>query len=141
MVKTIMKSVPKTCEDCLDEFSKALDDLWVLAQKAHAEELNPVQAREMIVDFEVAHELALKVMEKYFERHGRGPFSGSRDLTVEAFHAELIHDGKSWLDMIIDRIKYNPVYDLEPGDQLLKKIEKNYVYLFHRFEENMRKIL
>ncbi len=136
-----MKSLPKTCEECLEEFSQALDDLWVLAQKAHAEGLNPVQSKEMIVDFEVTHELALKVLKAYFKKIGKGGFSGSRDLTVEAFHAELIHDGKSWLDMIIDRIQYNPVYELEPQDKLLEKIESNYVYLFHRFEENMRKIL
>jgi len=66
---------------------------------------------------------------------------GSRDATVEAFHAELIDDGKGWLDMIIDRIQYNPVYKIDSQATFLSNIRKKYIRLLERFERTMTKKL
>ena len=135
-----MKTLPQSCEQCLEIYSKALDDLELYA--ARARKLDTSEAnRELIINFEITHELALKLMGKYFEKMGKGPFSGSRDLTVEAFHAELIDDGKAWLDIVIDRIKYNPIYDLETHHEFLDNILKDYLPLLEKFEENMTKKL
>lgn len=135
-----MKTLPQSCEQCLELYSKALDDLELYAQRA--KKLNTSEAnRELIINFEITHELALKLMGKYFEKMGKGPFSGSRDLTAEAFHAELIDDGKAWLDIVIDRIKYNPIYDLETHHEFLDNILKDYLPLLEKFEENMSKKL
>ncbi|MFC3878615.1 nucleotidyltransferase substrate binding protein [Algoriphagus namhaensis] len=136
-----MKTLPQSCEQCLAEFGQALDDLRVYVQKAKKVELSEAQSRELITSFEVTHELALKVMSKYFAQQGKGPYSGSRDLTVEAFHADLIDDGKSWLDIIIDRIQYNPVYEIDTQSKFIENIKKRYTSLFNRFEENMGKML
>ncbi len=136
-----MKSVPQSCQQCLSEFSQALDDLRIYVQKASSIGLSSSQTKEMIISFEVAHELALKVMRKYMELQGKGPYSGSRDLTVEAFHAEIIHDGKAWLDIIIDRIQYNPVYEIDTHNSYVENIRRKYIRLFNKFEENMGKIL
>ncbi|OYX08256.1 MAG: toxin-antitoxin system antitoxin subunit [Algoriphagus sp. 32-45-6] len=135
-----MKTLPQSCEQCLELYSKALDELELYAQRA--KKLNTSEAnRELIINFEITHELALKLMAKYFEKMGKGPFSGSRDLTAEAFHAELIDDGKAWLDIVIDRIKYNPIYDLETHHEFLDNILKDYLPLLEKFEENMSKKL
>lgn len=135
-----MKTLPQSCEQCLELYSKALDELELYAQRA--KKLNTSEAnRELIINFEITHELALKLMAKYFEKMGKGPFSGSRDLTAEAFHAELIDDGKAWLDIVIDRIKYNPIYDLETHHEFLDNILKDYLPLLEKFEENMYKKL
>ncbi|MBS4071688.1 nucleotidyltransferase substrate binding protein [Algoriphagus aquatilis] len=135
-----MKTLPQSCEQCLEIYSKALDDLELYA--ARAKKLKTSEAnRELIINFEITHELALKLMGKYFEKMGKGPFSGSRDLTVEAFHAELIHDGKAWLDIVIDRIKYNPVYEMDSQHDFVERVLKIYIPMLEKFEDTMTKKL
>lgn len=135
-----MKTLPQSCEQCLEIYSKALDDLELYA--ARARKLDTSEAnRELIINFEITHELALKLMGKYFEKMGKGPFSGSRDLTVEAFHAELIHDGKAWLDIVIDRIKYNPIYEMDSQHDLVDRVLKIYIPMLEKFEDTMSKKL
>lgn len=136
-----MKTLPQSCEQCLEQFSTALEDLKIYASRGERIGFGESQSRELIIHFEVAHELALKVIAKYFEKQGKGPFSGSRDATVEAFHAELIDDGKAWLDMVIDRIQYNPVYTIDSQAVFLENIRKRYIRLLERFERTMTKKL
>ncbi len=132
-----MKSIPKSCEECFEEFSAALEDLTVYLQRNRAGKLSESQSQELITHFEITHELALKVLEKYLLKQGKGPFSGSRDLTVEAFHADLIDDGKAWLDMVIDRIQYRPIYEIDTQAEFLENVQHNYIPLLNRFEEHM----
>lgn len=136
-----MKTLPQTCEQCFEEFSVALEDLRIYVQRAKKNGLNESQSRDLIINFEVAHELALKVMTKYFQKQGKGPFSGSRDLTVEAFHADLIDDGKAWLDIVIDRIQYSPVYSIDTQENFINNIQNKYFRLLERFEDTMGKKL
>ncbi|MEN2281387.1 nucleotidyltransferase substrate binding protein [Algoriphagus sp. SE2] len=136
-----MKTLPQTCEQCFEEFSVALEELRIYVQRAKKNGLSESQSRELVNSFEVAHELALKVMTKYFQKQGKGPFSGSRDLTVEAFHADLIDDGKAWLDIVIDRIQYNPVYAIDTQENFIHNIQNKYFRLLERFEDTMGKKL
>lgn len=136
-----MKTLPQSCEECLEQFSTALEELRIFANRGEKSGYSDAHSRELIIHFEVAHELALKLIGKYFHKMGKGPFSGSRDTTVEAFHAELIDDGKSWLDMIIDRIQYNPLYALDTQQKFLENIRHNYISLLEKFENTMEKKL
>lgn len=136
-----MKTVTKSCEKCLEEFSVALADLTDYSKRAKNGALTESQSRDLLKHFEETHELALNVITQYFRQIGKGGFSGSRDLTVEAFHAELIDDGKAWLDMVIDRIQYNPVYDIDTQEKFLENIQKRYIRLLTRFEDTMAKKL
>ncbi len=136
-----MKTLPETSVQYLSSFSLALEDLTDYANRRPKSGESNQQDRELISSFETAHELALKVVSAYLATMGKGPFSGSRDATVEAFHAELIDDGKSWLDMIIDRIQYNPVYDMDTQQNFLENIRHRYLPLFVRFENTMRERL
>ncbi|WP_297335475.1 nucleotidyltransferase substrate binding protein [Algoriphagus sp.] len=136
-----MKSLPQSCEQCFEEFKSSLEDLRVYGQRSKKGSLSEAQSRELITSFEVTHELALKVLNSYFKKYGKGPFTGSRDLTVEAFHAELIDEGKPWLDMVIDRIQYNPVYDIDTQGIFIENILKIYISLMEQFEETMEKKL
>lgn len=136
-----MKTVIKSCEKCLEEFSDSLADLTDYASRARNGKLTESQARDLMKHFEETHELALNVITHYFKQIGKGPFSGSRDLTVEAFHAELIDDGKAWLDIVIDRIQYNPVYEIDTQEKFLENIQKRYIRLLQRFEDTMGKKL
>ncbi len=132
-----MKTLPETSSHHLSSFSLALEDLTAYANRSTKNGISDQQGRELISSFETAHELALKVITAYLATMGKGPFSGSRDATVEAFHAELIDDGKSWLDMVIDRIQYNPIYDMDTQQKFLENIRHRYLPLFVRFENTM----
>ncbi|PZX59172.1 nucleotidyltransferase-like protein [Algoriphagus ratkowskyi] len=136
-----MKTVLKSCEKCLEEFSRELVDLTDYANRSKSGKLTETQSRDLLKHFEKTHELALDTITQYFVKIGKGPYSGSRDLTVEAFHAELIDDGKAWLDIVIDRIQYNPVYDIDTQENFLENIQKSYIRLLQRFEETMGKKL
>jgi len=136
-----MKTITKSCEKCLEEFSAELVELTDYAQRAKNGKLTESQSRDLLGHFETTHELALYVITQYLNQIGKGPFSGSRDLTVEAFHAELIDDGKAWLDIVIDRIQYNPVYDIDTQEKFLENIQKRYIRLLQRFEDTMGKKL
>jgi hypothetical protein len=136
-----MKTILKSCEKCFEEFSAELSDLTDYAKRAKNGKLTESQSRDLLSQFEATHESALKVITHYFKQIGKGPFSGSRDLTVEAFHAELIDDGKAWLDIVIDRIQYNPVYEIDTQEKFLENIQKRYIRLLQRFEDMMGKKL
>jgi hypothetical protein len=136
-----MKTIIKSCEKCLEEFSAELVDLTDYAKRAKNGQLTESQSRDILKHFEDAHEAALNVITHYFKQIGKGPFTGSRDLTVEAFHAELIDDGKGWLDIVINRIQYNPVYEIDTQEKFLENIQKRYIRLLQRFEETMSKKL
>ena len=135
-----MKTLPQSCEQCLKLYSQALEELVLFSQRAKKLKTSEAE-RELIINFEITHELALKLMYKYFEKMGKGPFSGSRDLTVEAFHADLIEDGKAWLDMVIDRIKYNPVYEMDSQHDFVERVLKIYIPMLEKFEDTMSKKL
>lgn len=136
-----MKTIAKSCTLLLEEFSAELMDLTDYGKRAKNGKLTEPQSRDLLSHFEATHELALNVITQYFKQIGKGPFSGSRDLTVEAFHAELIDDGKAWLDIVIDRIQYSPVYEIDTQEKFLDNIQKRYIRLLQRFEDTMGKKL
>lgn len=129
-----MKTLPHSCEKCFEEYKLILEELRHYVNQSKRKELSLSHQRELITNFESTHEWALKSIESYLTHQGKGPFSGSRDLTVEAFHYELIDDGKAWLDMIIDRIQYNPLYPIDTQSELIGKINKTYIRRFEKFE-------
>ncbi|MDO6437216.1 nucleotidyltransferase substrate binding protein [Cyclobacterium sp. 1_MG-2023] len=129
------------CENCFAEFTNQLNELQDLILEGKSHGMNDEVRSKLIVSFEKTHDAALETIAAYFRNQGKTPFSGSRDITVEAFHADLIDDGQGWLDMIIHRIKYNPLY---PGDylgSLSENIVKNYLGFLESFERNMSKKL
>ncbi len=139
--KKIMKAVPLNCEKCLKDYKEALaelsDTLYLVNSKGMDEKLE----QKIIRTFEVTHELAMLTIGEYFKKQGRKPFSGSRDATVEAFNEELIDDGEGWLDMIICRIKYNPLYPEDYQPILVENIRKKYIKLLENFERKITTIL
>lgn len=121
----------------LHEFDALLEDLGVFSLRASQNQLTTSQSKEVITYFEKAHDQALKLIQKYLELQGKSAILGSRDLTVEAFHAELIDDGKLWLDMIIQRIQYDPLYSKKIEADFLQAIQKNYSFALSKFDKKM----
>ncbi|MCE7055805.1 nucleotidyltransferase substrate binding protein [Algoriphagus sp. AGSA1] len=136
-----MKTSAKNPGQILVEFSNSLEELVDYSTRAKSSGFVEAHSRQLLGSFEKTHELALDLLTSYFKQFGKGPFSGSRDLTVEAFHADLIDDGKAWLDIVIDRIQYNPVYPIDTQERFLENIQKRYTRLLQRFEDTMSKKL
>lgn len=136
-----MKTLPLTCEKCFADFQEALEELKDIINNAKTKGLNAKTEAQIVRSFELTHELTLKTISEFFRKQGHAGFSGSRDITVEAFHDDLIDDGQGWLDMIILRIKYNPIYPENTQNELVDRIIKQFVNLFENFERNMMKRL
>lgn len=137
-----MKIAPPSCEKCFEDYKEALEELQQVVLLYNAAPNNQKMQKRVIRTFELTHELALKTITEFFKKQGRQhPFSGSRDATVEAFNEELIDDGKGWLDMIIERIKSNPLYPEDYQGEFAEKVSKKYIKLLENFERKLSKKL
>jgi nucleotidyltransferase substrate binding protein (TIGR01987 family) len=135
-----MKTALPSCEKCFQDYKEALNELQDVVSIYGRASADPKMQKRVIRTFELTHELALNTIGEFFKKQGRAqPFSGSRDATVEAFNEELIDDGKGWLDMIIERIKYNPLYPEDYQGELAANIAKKYIKLLENFERKLSK--
>lgn len=133
-----MKVPELTCEKCFEDFKESLEELSTLVKDSENHDLNATHQKRLIRSFEVTHELAINTISEFFRKNRHNVFSGSRDATIEAFNEDLIDDGKAWLDMIIDRIKYNPLYPEDFDHEFLLNIRKKYYRLLLNFERKMK---
>lgn len=62
---------------------------------------------------------------------------GSKDATREAFAADLISDGDSWMDMILSRNRTSYTYNEETSDDIFIKILNDYHPAFKAFLQTM----
>ncbi|MCH7409206.1 nucleotidyltransferase substrate binding protein [Belliella sp. DSM 111904] len=133
-----MKPTPLTFEKCFVDFQDALEQLKHEVQKVKSQNLGDKGDAKIVRSFELTHELALQTMTEFFrqQKHSLN-FSGSRDITVEAFNEDLIDDGKGWMDMIILRIKYNPIYPESAQNELLERVKKDFISLFENFNRKL----
>lgn len=133
-----MKISPPSCEKCFEDYKEALDELQEVIRLYKIAPIDPKMQKRVIRTFELTHELALKTIMEFFKKQGRTQsFSGSRDATVEAFNEELIDDGKGWLEMIIERIKFNPIYTEDFQGEFAENIAKKYIKLLENFERKL----
>jgi nucleotidyltransferase substrate binding protein (TIGR01987 family) len=133
-----MKSAQPTCEKCFLDFQNALEELEENIQLGKLHDLEEKHQKKIIRSFELTHELALKTIGEYLKKMGRKEHLGPRDTTVEAFNEDLIDDGQAWLDMIIDRIKFDPLYEANYNKELTGNITKKYFRMLLNFERKMK---
>lgn len=132
-----MKIAAPSYEKYLEDYAEALEELQETISQYLRKPADEKSQTKIIRLFELTHEMALKMIGEYFRKQGRAAFSGSRDATVEAFNEELIDDGKGWLDMIIDRIQYNPLYEADTQHMLSEKIAHKYIRLLENFQRKI----
>lgn len=136
-----MKRRAKTLQKCFSDFKEALAELKELVEEARQEGQQEKYEQKTIRAFELTHELSLDTMSEYLKNQGRAAYKGSRNITVDAFHENLIDDGEGWLDMIIIRIKMSPLYSEDATKPLYKKIASEFIGLFENFERNLQEKL
>jgi nucleotidyltransferase substrate binding protein (TIGR01987 family) len=109
-------------------------------RKSHEKYIKDTSAG-LIQNFEFTYELAWKTMKDYLEYMGINGIIGSKGTFREAFKAELILNGQTWIDMINDRnLSAHTYYD----DTIKNKLIKNIVYMYYNeflnFEKKMIEI-
>jgi nucleotidyltransferase substrate binding protein (TIGR01987 family) len=120
-----------------DNYQRALAQLTKFIDKG---ELNELEEQGLIQAFEYTHELAWNVLRDYLREQGNPNIHGSRDATREAFKLELIRDGDSWMDMIIDRNRTGHTYNQETAQAIANNITGRFFTLFVMLQEKMRSL-
>jgi hypothetical protein len=116
-----------------DQLGQLTENITEIKSKGRANDRDEA----LLASFASAHDLAIELIKTYFSLAGRGAFSGSRDATIEAFNEDLIDDGACWLDMIIDRIKSDPLYPENHQDKQVHNILTRYLPALQNFERKL----
>ena len=125
-------------ENIYTDFRKALERL----KEALDEDLSK---GNIIVDgaiqrFEFTFELAWKLAKAMLNYNGLEADS-PRPVIKEAFKANIIKDGQSWIDMLEDRNKTSHIYDEAQAVGIYNKIKENHFELFKIFESEVTKFI
>ena len=125
-------------ENIYADFRKALERL----KEALDEDLSK---GNIIVDgaiqrFEFTFELAWKLAKAMLNYNGLEADS-PRPVIKEAFKANIIKDGQSWIDMLEDRNKTSHIYDEAQAVGIYNKIKENHFELFKIFESEVTKFI
>jgi len=88
---------------------------------------NPSEAEKggLIQFYEVAFELAWKMLKDYLEAEGLN-VQGPRDAIKTAYQYEFISNGHEWIDALDDRNLTVHIYDEETTDAIIAKISSTY---------------
>ena len=118
-------------ENIYADFKKALGRL--------KEPLNKDLSKgDIIIDgviqrFEFTFELTWKLAKAMLNYNGIEADS-PRPVIKEAFKANIIKDGQSWIDMLEDRNKTSHIYDEDQAFKIYNKIKDNHFKLFEVFK-------
>jgi nucleotidyltransferase substrate binding protein (TIGR01987 family) len=121
----------------LANYRRALDSLGNAVHLAAERPLSELEQHGLIQAFEFTHELAWNLMKDWFEYQGNPGISGSRDAVREAFHAKLIDDGGTWMEMIKSRNQSSHTYNLETARQIVAAVLDSYWPSFTSFLATM----
>ena len=121
-------------------YKKALAKLGEAVHLDTQRSLSELERQGIIQAFEFTHELAWKVMQDFFIYQGNTELRGSRDATRQAFSADLITDGDSWMEMIKNRNLTSHTYNEEISGEIYRNIVYDFYPLFLAFQEKMEQI-
>ena len=120
-------------------FSRA----FILLQEAFdkgPDALNQLEREGVIQRFEYVFELAWKTLEDRLEYDGIVLAKTTpRYVIREAFHAKLIEDGDTWIDMLTDRNLMSHTYDFSKFETVIDNIHKHYLGLLSALYEQLGK--
>ena len=103
----------------LDSFRRAAGNLQQAAETAKNRKLSDLEAHGLIKGFELAYELAWKVLKDYLEWDGRSEITGSRSAFRMAIQVGLLDRGELWMEMIESRNLTSHTYDPDLVEKLI----------------------
>lgn len=80
----------------------------------------------VIQRFEFTFELSWKLMKAYLEYQGFEETKSPRSTIRLAYQNNLIDDGDSWIDMMVDRNKTSHIYDENQTKEIYNKIKEKH---------------
>jgi nucleotidyltransferase substrate binding protein (TIGR01987 family) len=99
--------------------------------------LNELERAGIIQFFEMAFELAWKVMKDYLEAEGF-QIKSPKEAIKQAFQTELIEDGQVWIDALEDRNLTVHTYDEATAIEIAERIKVNYFPALRQFYEKLK---
>jgi nucleotidyltransferase substrate binding protein (TIGR01987 family) len=96
-----------------------------------------VQKAGLIQFFEISFELAWKVLKDYLEEQGITEIKYPRDVIKNAFQAQLIEDGHTWMKALTDRNLTSHTYNETIADEVVSEIRKQYYPVLKQFFHNL----
>ncbi|MDA8139731.1 MAG: nucleotidyltransferase substrate binding protein [Desulfobacteraceae bacterium] len=92
----------------------------------------------LIQFYEMAFELAWKLMKDYLEEQGF-TINSPRSAIKQAFQSALIEDGQQWLDALEGRNLMAHIYDESTAEKVVTAIRNTYFPILSQFYYRMKK--
>lgn len=123
-----------------NNYTKALSQLNDAVALAEQRKLTKLEEQGLIQAFEFTHELAWNTLKDFLEERGIQSLYGSRDVTREAFKAELIQNGEIWMEMIVSRNLSSHTYDEATAMKIVSAVVHSYFAEFQELRDKMNKL-
>jgi len=104
-------------------FEKAIG---FLSESLKIEHPDLLQKAGIIQFFEMSYELAWNTLKDYLEEQGFTDVKSPRSAIKKAFEVELIKDGRSWMELLLDRNLTAHTYDEEKATEVEGLIHEKY---------------
>jgi len=121
----------------LSNYQKAVTQLTKFIDKGN---LNELEEQGLIQAFEYTHELAWKTLKDFISHYNTIKLYGSKDTTREAFKADLITDGETWMEMIDSRNLSSHTYNEVTTKIISNRIQTKYYNEFTNLLETFLKL-
>lgn len=102
---------------------------------------NPSEAEKggLIQFYEMAFELAWKLMKDYLEEKGF-TLDSPRESIKQAFQSGMIEDGQDWMDALTDRNLTTHTYDEKTADKVVSSIRVSYFPILQRLYSKVKSL-
>jgi nucleotidyltransferase substrate binding protein (TIGR01987 family) len=119
-----------------DNFSKALS---LLEKALQIENPDFLQKAGIIQFFEMSFELSWNMVKDYLEEQGFIDVKSPRSALKKAFEIDLISDGHSWMDLLVDRNLTSHTYDEDKATEVENLIHHKYFPLLKELHNSFKK--
>ena len=123
-----------------ENFERALASLNRGVALAKASGLKEIERAGLLQTFNLAWDLAWKVLREFIEEEGRivvQPITPHATVRA-AMEAGLIFDGQDWMDALETRNKIAHIHSLEMADEFLPEVENRFAPMMSRFADRLR---
>ena len=114
-----------------DERKKDFINAITRLKEGLGEEPDDLRIDGILQRFEFTFELAWKCMKDYLEKEGVVSNIGSpREIIQLAFKHNIINDGETWIEMMLDRNTLSHMYDESVSREVYERIKTKYINVF-----------
>jgi len=107
-------------------YRRAFKCLQNTVEAINKEPQNYLYEMAMIQAFEFTSELALKTLRNYLVYQGCIAMNSTRDIIRQAFQAQIIVDGQTWIEMLEARNEISFAYDDKQLSKIVTRIRDDF---------------